>query len=300
MSVDSRSEAPDYIGRFAPSPTGALHFGSLVTALASFLDARAHGGMWLLRLEDLDPPREEPGASDLILEALRAHGLAWDGEVTWQSKRHPLYQKVLEDLDQSQQTYACACSRQRLQSLAGRYDGHCLHTKPKPGQPVAIKLKVGQATIDYIDRVQGPQTEPLTSPADDFVLRRKDHLFAYQLAVVVDDFKQGVTHVVRGSDLLDSTAKQIRLQQLLGYPTPRYAHLPVVLGDCGQKLSKQNLAEPLDLGRARDNLLRALGFLGQSPCGSLSRASVAEVLDWAVGYWFMDRVPKHLGLEAQV
>ena len=264
-------------GRFAPSPTGPLHFGSLIAALASWLDARAAGGGWLVRIEDLDPPREQPGAADDILRTLERLGLYWDGEVIFQRERTALYQKSLENLREF--TYWCGCTRREVadSSLglaadgAQIYPGTCRNGLPPGRPPRALRLKVS-GSIDFIDRVQGPQRQSLESDVGDFVLLRADGQFAYQLAVVVDDAEQNVTDVVRGADLLDSTARQIFLQRLLGLPTPRYLHVPAAVNAAGEKLSKQTGAQPLDLSQPARELRRALHFLGQRESTSLEEA----------------------------
>ena len=260
-------------GRFAPSPTGPLHFGSLVAALASWLDARAAGGRWLVRIEDLDPPREQPGAADDILRTLERLGLYWDGEVIFQRERAALYQKSLENLRQF--TYWCGCTRREVadSSLglaadgAQIYPGTCRNGLPAGRPPRALRLKVS-GSIDFIDRVQGPQRQNLENDVGDFVLLRADGQFAYQLAVVVDDAEQGVTDVVRGGDLLGSTARQIFLQRRLGLATPRYLHVPAALDAAGEKLSKQTGAGPV----SDADLRRALAFLGQAETDSLAEA----------------------------
>ncbi len=263
-------------GRFAPSPTGPLHFGSLVAALASWLDARAANGRWLVRMEDLDGPRVQPGAADEILRALERLGLDWDGEVTYQSGRTPGYREALERL--STHTYWCGCTRREIadSSLglasdgAAIYPGTCRRGLPPGKPPRALRLRVDASKIEFVDRVQGRREQVLSRDVGDFVLYRADGQFAYQLAVVVDDAAQGVTDVVRGADLIDSTARQIFLQRLLGLPTPRYLHVPVAVNAAGEKLSKQTGAEPLDLSRPEQALRRALAFLGQS--GDLAQA----------------------------
>jgi glutamyl-Q tRNA(Asp) synthetase len=260
-------------GRFAPSPTGPLHFGSLVAALASWLDARAAGGRWLVRIEDLDPPREQPGAADDILRTLERLGLYWDGEVIFQRERTALYQKSLENLRQF--TYWCGCTRREVadSSLglaadgAQIYPGTCRNGLPLGRPPRALRLKVS-GSIDFIDRVQGPQRQNLENDVGDFVLLRADGQFAYQLAVVVDDAEQGVTDVVRGADLLGSTARQIFLQRRLGLATPRYLHVPAAVDAAGEKLSKQTGAGPV----SDADLRRALAFLGQAETDSLAEA----------------------------
>ena len=263
-------------GRFAPSPTGPLHFGSLVAALASWLDARAANGRWLVRMEDLDRPRVQPGAAEEILRALERLGLEWDGEVEYQSRRAALYQAALERI--RARTYWCCCTRREIadSSLglasdgAAIYPGTCRRGPPPGKPPRALRLRVDASTIGFVDRVQGRREQVLSRDVGDFVLYRADGQFAYQLAVVVDDAAQGVTDVVRGADLIDSTARQIFLQRLLGLPTPRYLHVPVVVNAAGEKLSKQTGAEPLDLSRPEQELRRALAFLGQP--GDLAQA----------------------------
>jgi glutamyl-Q tRNA(Asp) synthetase len=263
-------------GRFAPSPTGPLHFGSLVAALASWLDARAANGRWLVRMEDLDQPRVQPGAADEILRALERLGLEWDGEVQYQSRRAALYQAALEQI--RAHSYWCCCTRREIadSSLglasdgAAIYPGTCRRGLPPGKPPRALRLRVDASTIGFVDRVQGRREQVLSRDVGDFVLYRADGQFAYQLAVVVDDAAQGVTDVVRGADLIDSTARQIFLQHLLGLPTPRYLHVPVAVNTAGEKLSKQTGAEPLDLSRPEQELRRALAFLGQP--GDLAQA----------------------------
>lgn len=268
-----------YIGRFAPSPTGPLHFGSLVCALASYLDAKRHGGKWLLRIEDIDPPREQPGAADSIKRTLEAHGLFWDGEVRYQSQRSEAYWDCLNQLKKLDLLYPCNCTRARLAPLNGQYDGHCRRHPPGAGEACALRLKVTDLppefghirnTIEFVDRVQGIQKEDIAQVSGDFVIHRKDGFFAYQLAVVVDDIDQGITDVVRGDDLLDTTARQIFLYQILGKQPPTYAHIPVVKDEHGNKLSKQNHAPAVNDSTAEKNLLAALDTLGYRlrPLGS--------------------------------
>ena len=279
-----------YRGRFAPSPTGPLHLGSLIAALASYLDARQRAGTWLVRMEDLDPPREEPGAADRILNGLRCHGLQWDEDVLFQSTRSATYTAALTMLDEAGHLFACDCSRAMLSA-----DGSCIrHCRTRQGAisgPGAIRTMVPpDCEIQFRDGLQGPQHTALGKVVTDFIVRRKDGLNAYQLAVVVDDAEQGITDVVRGSDLLDSTPRQIFLQQLLAKPTPRYFHLPVLTTSQGQKFSKQNLAPALDNEKATYNLRRALRFLHQhEPPNSLT--SVDSVLIHAVEHWSPTRVP---------
>lgn len=285
-----------YIGRFAPSPSGPLHFGSLVSALGSFLHARSPGGQWLVRMEDIDPPREQPGAADVILRCLEAHQLHWDSQVLYQSQRHSAYEATLAKLDARGLLYACDCTRQDLQAMGGIYQGRCRHRQVDRQQPHALRLKLypDQASeLDWLafdDLFQGQQRQNLRQTVGDPILKRKDGLYAYQLAVVVDDLFQQITHVIRGQDLLEVTARQIALFQLLGAQAPVYGHLPLALNPQGQKLSKQNLAPALDERQAGNNLWQALGFLGQNPPAELADAGPGEILAWALAHW----QPQHL------
>jgi glutamyl-Q tRNA(Asp) synthetase len=289
--------ASTYVGRFAPSPTGPLHLGSLIAALASFLDARAARGRWLLRIEDLDPPREVPGAAKSILRSLQRHGLVWDGDVTWQSSRSAAYQRALQMLADRSLTYPCACSRARLAGLSGRYDGHCRQRPPPAGVAAATRVVTTPKTIAFNDAIQGAQRQCIGEAVGDFIVQRKDHLCAYQLAVVVDDGDSGVTHVVRGADLLECTPRQIYLQELLDLPAVRYAHVPVLANAQGQKLSKQNLAPALDDEQPVRNLLFALRFLGH-PMPPEQYRQPSTLLAWAVNHWQPGRVPKTTQLQA--
>jgi glutamyl-Q tRNA(Asp) synthetase len=279
-----------YTGRFAPSPTGPLHFGSLISALASYLDARAHGGRWLVRIEDIDPLREEPGAAGAILDCLRAHGLHWDDAVMYQSERLAIYRDAALRLIDERRAFFCTCSRSQL---AGHnvYPGHCRNQFVAPSQAHAIRLHVPALAIEFDDAIQGHYSEWLDRAVGDFVIYRKEQLPAYQLAVVIDDAAQGVTHVVRGCDLLDNTARQIWLQQCLQLQTPNYAHVPVIANPLNQKLSKQTHASALDTAQATDNLCAALEFLGQPLPPPSARASADSLLRSAVANWSLARVP---------
>lgn len=288
-----------YRGRFAPSPTGPLHFGSLVAALGSWLDARSCGGEWLLRIEDVDEPRCRPEAEAQQLAALEAFGLTWDGPVWRQSERKAAYRDALEQLKAAGQVFPCACTRRELadSSLmaidgAQRYPGTCRHGLPPGRAARAWRLIVLEAELGFVDAVQGPVSQQLARDVGDFVLLRADGYFAYQLAVVVDDSAQEITHVVRGADLLDSTPRQIWLQRCLGLPTPDYAHLPVAVNAAGEKLSKQTLATAVDPAEPVPALLRALRFLGQEPVPELRYATRDECLAWATTHWRMDTVPR--------
>ena len=282
-----------YVGRFAPSPTGPLHFGSLVAALASWLDARAAGGRWLVRIEDLDAPRTQPGALDDILRSLGRLGLEWDAAVAYQSRRLALYREALERL--KKKTYWCGCTRREIadSSLGLAADGAQIYPGTcrngiAPGKALrALRLRTTGESILFTDRVQGPQEQVLERDVGDFVLYRADEQYAYQLAVVVDDAEQGVTDVVRGADLLDSTPRQIYLQRLLGYPAPRYLHVPAAVNAAGEKLSKQTSAPPILHGT--DALRRALSFLGQRE---------TEDLQQAVRNWNPALIPERRALAA--
>lgn len=277
--------AANYTGRFAPSPSGSLHFGSLLAALASFLDARAHDGRWLLRIEDLDPPREQAGADQWIQQTLAAHGLLWDGEPIYQSRRHAAYDEALTQLSTQGLSYRCNCTRQRLHGLGQCYDRHCYHHPPPADQPAALRFRAPDEMVVFDDRVLGEQRQNLCVEGDGIV-RRKDGLYAYMLAVVVDDHLDGINAVVRGADILPATGRQLALWQALGSsPPPTYAHIPLALAEDGRKLSKQNGAPALDNTRPASNLYQALAALQQAPPPELAKLNVAEVLDWAVTHW---------------
>lgn len=289
-----------YTGRFAPTPSGYLHFGSLVAALASYLDARAAGGQWLLRMEDLDPPREVPGARDAILRTLEGYGFAWDGEAVCQSGRHSEYAAVVARLLDQGLAYACTCSRKQLADHAGVYPGTC-RDAGHPDDDAAIRLRVPELEYRFVDRVQGEFRQQLGREVGDFVIRRRDGLFAYQLAVVLDDGWQGVTDVVRGADLLDSTPRQLHLQQLLGLPQPRYLHVPLLIQPDGHKLGKRYRSPPLPADQAAPLLLRALRTLGQQPPAALAGARPRELLAWGIAHWDAARIPRSRTLaEAQL
>ncbi|MCP5268517.1 MAG: tRNA glutamyl-Q(34) synthetase GluQRS [Zoogloeaceae bacterium] len=293
-----------YRGRFAPSPTGPLHFGSLVAALASYLDARAAGGRWLLRIEDVDMPRNVPGADEAILRTLTAFGFEWDGEPLWQSRRLPRYREILDSLIRQGDLYGCACSRREIADTALAasidggvvYPGTCRNGLREGLLARAWRLRVTDASIGFDDRIQGTLVQNLAQEVGDFVLLRADGMVAYQLAVVVDDAEAGITDVVRGADLVDSTPRQIWLQQRLNYPLPRYAHLPVATNLAGEKLSKQTLAPAVDESEGVALLVTALRFLGQEVPDEVSRMGYPEFWDWAVAHWDMARVPCRRGL----
>ena len=281
-------------GRFAPSPTGPLHLGSLVAALGSYLDARALGGNWIVRIEDVDEPRTQPGATETILSTLEDCGFEWDGPVVYQSARTGLYRAAFERLIAAGAVYACGCTRKEIADSALAidgariYPGTCRHGLTPGREARAFRVRTSDAPIEFIDRVQGRVSQGVEGEVGDFVLLRADGCFAYQLAVVVDDAAQGITDVVRGADLLDSTARQIHLQRLLGLPTPDYLHLPVAVNPRGEKLSKQTGA-----GTAgRESLAAAFEFLGHALPGELHNAPPAELLAWGIANWDAARIPK--------
>lgn len=289
------------IGRFAPSPTGPMHFGSLLAALASYIEARKHQGKWLVRMEDLDKPREMPGAADNILRTLEAYGLHWDDQVIYQSQRNHLYQSALNQLQRNGLTYTCHCSRKEIQDsslhtqsinigLEGViYPGTC-RTKNITTPPFAVRVKTIDQPISFEDLIQGRITQNLAQQIGDFVIKRADGLFAYQLAVVVDDSLQGVTHIVRGADLLDSSTRQIYLQDLLGYGHIQYAHIPAAHNQQGEKLSKQTLAKAILAEDANQQLYQALCFLGQMPPTDLIVESPERIIRWAISNWDIKKV----------
>ena len=289
-----------YIGRFAPSPTGPLHFGSLVAAVASYCDAKANGGKWLLRMEDLDKPREVTGAADTILQQLEAFGFEWDGEIMYQSQRDDFYAEALNQLQKKALIYPCTCTRKEIadsshaQGIDGLiYPKTCYFNKnTTPSIHAAYRAVVADKNIAFLDAIQGEITQNLAHDVGDFIVKRADGLFAYQLAVVVDDAAQNVSHIVRGADLLDSTPRQIYLQQLLGLTTPQYAHNPIATNHAGEKLSKQTLAQPLSTRLAGHQLFDALSFLGQHPPVEIKSNNLAEIWHWAITHWTMANVPK--------
>ncbi|MCB1691189.1 MAG: tRNA glutamyl-Q(34) synthetase GluQRS [Pseudomonadales bacterium] len=282
MSVSSQ-----YVGRFAPSPTGPLHFGSLVTAMASYLDARARGGTWLLRIEDLDPPRESAEAPAIIMDQLRAFGLDWDGDAVFQHTRKAAYDDALAQLEAKGLLYPCTCSRKTAPTV---YDGACRARRfEETRDDYAVRVRIDVPAISFNDRKRGHATFRSDTEVGDFIVKRKDGLHAYHLAVVVDDCWQGVTDIVRGDDLFDSTPRHIYLQHCLNLPTPTYAHLPVVVDASGDKLSKQTHAAAIDATDPLPQMRLALEVLGQPVHRGISNRTT--LLARAVDHWNIDRVP---------
>jgi glutamyl-Q tRNA(Asp) synthetase len=269
-----------YVGRFAPSPTGPLHFGSLIAAVASFLEARVRDGRWLLRMEDIDPPRAQSGATQIILQAMESYGFEWDGPVIFQSDSRSSHDEALAMLLAGGLAYRCGCSRRDLGPV---YPGTC--REGSQAAETALRVLTNNEEISFVDELQGRQTQRLESEFGDFVVLRKDGLIAYQLAVVVDDHLQGITDIVRGIDLMDSTPRQIWLQQLLGYRVPNYLHIPVAINTLEQKLSKSHGSGGIPLTNVAGTLHTALATLGQRPPPELENAAVAEIWSWAIENW---------------
>lgn len=291
-----------YRGRFAPSPTGPLHFGSLVAAVGSYLDAKSQRGIWLVRMEDLDIPRCVAGAADHILHTLTLFGLISDEPVLYQSERTAAYETALLHLQKVNAVYPCDCSRKAIAEIARVgiegtiYPGTCRHRLSAQSEHSASRVRTDQlAKIRFEDRLQGNIHQQIEVEIGDFVVKRADGLFAYQLAVVVDDAFQGITDVVRGCDLLTSTARQIALQNLLNLPTPRYAHLPIAVNAAGEKLSKQTLANPVDTAHPVETLYQVLQFLQQHPPENLRQQSLNALWRWAIENW---RIEKLIGLRS--
>lgn len=284
-------------GRFAPSPTGPLHFGSLIAAVASYLQAKTMGGEWQLRIEDIDPPREVAGAADDILRTLEAYGFEWDGDVVYQSRRSEAYEAALDTLRSADALYPCACTRKEIadSSLIGIegpvYPGICRIGLTNGRAARAWRVRTDNSVIEFKDRLQGMQSSRLLQDIGDFVVRRADGHYAYQLACVVDDAAQGISEVVRGADLLASTARQIHLQRLLGLPTPTYVHVPAAVNAHGEKLSKQTLAQALPRQRPVLVLCKALNFLGQNPPQAWSELPLYEFWKIAHAHWMLEKVP---------
>jgi glutamyl-Q tRNA(Asp) synthetase len=298
--------AVPYRGRFAPTPSGRLHFGSIVAAVGSWLDARAHGGEWHVRIDDLDPPRVAAGAADSILVDLERLSLHWDGPVVYQSRRDQAYAEALGRIQQQAHVYACDCSRKAIAGAGAvgiegpRYPGTCRQRVLAPRRGHALRLDVRGVTIEFVDLLQGPVRQVLETAVGDFVLRRADGVYAYHLACVVDDAAARFTHVVRGADLIDSTARQIHLQRLLGLDTPLYLHLPVALDAFGEKLSKQTKAAAIDTARPGGTLAAALAFLGHQAPLELASAPPSELLAWAKTHWDRTRLPACAALPSAV
>lgn len=280
----------DYVGRFAPSPSGHLHFGSLVTALGSFLRAKSQNGQWLLRIEDIDPPREVDGASDSILRCLEAHHLLWDGGVVYQSSRSELYNDYIQYLTEQGLTYSCKCTRVQLAALRTGGLCHCV-SKNLNSKNNAVRFMHHNSHQQFYDELLGKVDFLGHDKPSQFTIKRKDGLFAYQLAVVVDDILQNITEVARGADLLEATSFQLALYEAFDKPAPKFLHFPVVVTEPGRKLSKQNHASQVDINNVPMNLINALEFLGLSPIKGLIGESVQNILNWAIQEWDLSKIP---------
>lgn len=280
-----------YRGRFAPSPSGPLHFGSLIAALASFLDARSQSGQWLVRIEDIDTPRIKKGASDLILKTLDAYGLHWDEDICYQSNQLDFYQHHLEPLFTAKQLYACQCTRKQIKALGGIYNNACRDIN-LPLDDQAIRIKQNHPVNTFNDAIQGKVLVAEAFASEDYILKRRDGLFAYQLVVVLDDINQNITHIVRGADLLEPTVRQIALFNQFNTKAPNFAHVPLAVAEPGFKLSKQNYAPSIDIEKPQLALFDALRFLGQNPPIDLLNLNVAELINWAISHWNITSVPK--------
>jgi glutamyl-Q tRNA(Asp) synthetase len=280
--------AKPYIGRFAPSPSGPLHMGSLLSAVASYLDAKANNGKWLLRIEDIDPPREIKGSSKAIIASLEAHDLYWDDDILWQHEQYDYYRDCLTELTKKHLIYPCDCSRAQ-----GIYSGHCRQRNAQ--KPFALRLKTTAADIAFFDAIQGAYQQNIAAQVGDFILWRKDGLPAYQLAVVADDEYQNITHIIRGSDLLESTPRQIYLAKALYFNLAEYGHLPVLVNADGQKLSKQTHASPIDDSTPIDNIYHVLQRLGQI-LPTEKPSAVAELLTWAIDNWDIKAIPQQMSM----
>lgn len=280
-----------YRGRFAPSPSGPLHFGSLVAAVASYLDAKAHHGKWLVRMEDIDTPRVVAGSDTLILKTLEAYGLHWDENVEYQSQRHSIYQATLSELVQQKCAYGCECTRKQIKLLGGFYNNHC-RNKGISLNNNAIRIKQTHPTTEFDDLIKGAVQVDAHFAKEDFIIKRRDNLFAYQLVVVLDDIEQGITHIVRGADLVEPTVRQISLFQQLKSPVPAFAHIPLAVAEPGFKLSKQNHAPSIDLLNPLPNLMQAFDFLGLPDNHQARFESCTDALQWAVQNWHINHVPK--------
>ncbi|MDX5407479.1 MAG: tRNA glutamyl-Q(34) synthetase GluQRS [Chromatiaceae bacterium] len=285
--------SPAYIGRFAPSPSGPLHFGSLIAAVGSYLQAKSQHGKWLVRMEDIDTPRMVAGIDSDILRTLEQFGLYWDDSVLYQSQRLERYQQVFNQLHQQQFIYGCQCSRKQISEMGGLYNGHCA-TLGLTQPPLAWRLRSRGVSSHFTDLVFGQQQIDTALANEDYIIKRRDGLFAYQLVVVVDDIDQGITEVIRGADLLQMTPRQQALCRLLGQQPPGYGHLPLAVAKPGFKLSKQNRAAAISQWPANQAMAKVLAFLGQPLPTELQQAEVAEQLRWAIAKWQLAAIPRQL------
>ncbi|WP_165310327.1 tRNA glutamyl-Q(34) synthetase GluQRS [Vibrio ziniensis] len=283
-----------YVGRFAPSPSGPLHFGSLVAALGSYFQAKSQLGQWLVRIEDLDPPREMPGAADLILKAIEAYGLEWDGEVVYQSQRHHLYQQQIDQWLASGQAYLCQCTRKQIKDSGDFYLGTCRDKGLTNRSECSVRLRMDYPVSSFIDLKHGEMTIPEALSKEDFIIKRRDGLYAYNLAVVIDDVNQGVTEVVRGADLIEPTGRQISLYKTLNQTPISYLHLPLAMDINGNKLSKQNHATAIDANNPRPTLIKAMQFLGFNLPDEMIEGRINEIILWGTENWHIGQLPEQI------
>ena len=292
--------SPEYRGRFAPSPTGPLHFGSLLAAISSYAQARQQQGKWLVRIEDVDLPRCDSNSTSLILKALEAYGMHWDEDIIYQSQRNQYYQAALDILNAQNDTYGCACTRKEINKTiidnSHIYPGTCRNGLPAGKSARSIRMRTDNKKISFSDKIQNPISQHLLDEVGDFIIKRSDNLFAYQLAVVVDDAEQNITEVVRGSDMLDSTPRQIYLQQHLNYATPDYMHIPLAAHSDGHKLSKQTMAPAIALDNPCPTLIKALNFLGQQVPDELRDTNIQTIWEWVIENWSAKNIPAALSL----
>lgn len=283
-----------YVGRFAPSPSGPLHFGSLVAALGSYFQAKSQLGQWLVRIEDLDPPREMPGAASLILKAIEAYGLEWDGEVVYQSQRHHLYQQHIDQWLASGQAYFCQCTRKQIKAAGDFYLGTCRDKGLTNRSECSVRLRMDHPVSSFIDLKHGEMTIPEALSREDFIIKRRDGLYAYNLAVVIDDIDQGVTEVVRGADLIEPTGRQISLYKTLNQAPVSYLHLPLAMDINGNKLSKQNHATAIDPNTPKPTLINAMQFLGLKLPKEIADGRIDEIILWGTKNWHIEQLPQQI------
>lgn len=294
------SKLQPYKGRFAPSPSGALHFGSLIAAMGSYLQAKDQQGEWIIRIDDIDPPREQAGATDHILKTLESFGFEWDGDVVYQSKNLQRYQAAVNDLINEKFAYPCSCSRSSIIKRTGHikghiiYPGYCRNGVLDPSSEYNIRLRCNNEQVSFDDAIQGKQEINLENKNGDFILQRRDQYFSYHLASGIDDAEQGITEVVRGADLLFCTPCHIHVQHSLNLTSPKYCHLPIAVNKAGQKLSKQSYAEAIKAEESVALLYKTLKFLGQMPSLELREGSQKDIWSWAKTHWRLDLVPKKL------
>ncbi|GMQ45480.1 tRNA glutamyl-Q(34) synthetase GluQRS [Vibrio sp. 10N] len=286
-----------YIGRFAPSPSGPLHFGSLVAALGSYFQAKSQRGLWLVRIEDIDPPREVDGAAELILKTLQAYELHWDGEVLYQSQRLNAYQAQIDRWLAEGQAYLCQCTRKQIKATGGFYQGTCRYKGLSNSEGCAVRLTMEHPISSFSDEKHGELKIPTELAQEDFIIKRRDGLFAYNLAVVLDDIEQGITEVVRGADLIEPTGRQISLYNVLGAKPVTYLHLPLAIDDNGNKLSKQNHATAIDLDNPKPTLINAMRFLGFDITDDIAHQDIADIVQWGVENWQLSQLPNQLKIK---